>query len=83
MGTTAEKGMTPSITDELACVRRELKQYRSILAMLKGNTDDRSLKRLEERWLLPLQERIEDLEATRCSSQTGANVVASEAPRVQ
>jgi hypothetical protein len=41
--------------------KRELKMYRSILEMLKGNTADHALKSLEHRWLDPLLDKIWDL----------------------
>jgi hypothetical protein len=47
--------------DTLEKAPRELKQYRSILDMLKGNTSDEDLKVLKGRWLDPLQDRVKEL----------------------
>ncbi len=43
----------------------EIKQYRSILEMMKGNTPDEALEKLAHRWLDPLYEQIEQLETSR------------------
>ena len=44
------------IDDERA--KRELKQYRSILDMLKGNTPVEGIRKLEHEWLTPIMERM-------------------------
>jgi hypothetical protein len=51
--------------DPLEKAKREHKQYRSILEMLKGNTPDEALKDLAHPWLDPLGDKIRDLEAHR------------------
>jgi hypothetical protein len=51
--------------DQLEIAGRELKQHRSILQMMKGNTPADAPRKLEIEWLASIRDRIKDLETAQ------------------
>lgn len=55
----------------LSDARRHLKMNLSILEMLKGNTEPDDLARLRQLWVVPYEERIQELGGAMARSGEG------------